>query len=271
MNFAMTRFAKRDPISDIKSCFGVFRKRANMVRVQVAALGISAMLAREIVTQKNIEAPTFIFRRKALAAPLSKLSILVRVTGYASRHFIRCAARRAYFRPLLRCSANPFALTGFSLIRFTDGLFRCFRMCTSFECGRAAFRAYSLFNAATGEAMRRPSITAILVEAEIANRFPRFTLSTPFLTSFNPGNVLLEMESYSLSSNLQNTESASHSSFLYSWSRPLNYTRQTNRETEMDRTKPDSYLLMRVGKHAAGRLLDGREWNEFPKTERVRA
>jgi hypothetical protein len=24
-------------------------------------------------------------------------------------------------------------------------------------------------------------------------------------------------------------------------------------------------VVYRVGKHAAGRLLDGREWNEFPK------
>jgi protein gp37 len=29
--------------------------------------------------------------------------------------------------------------------------------------------------------------------------------------------------------------------------------------------------MARVGKHKSGRLLDGREWNEFPKTPRASA
>jgi hypothetical protein len=32
-----------------------------------------------------------------------------------------------------------------------------------------------------------------------------------------------------------------------------------------------TWLMERVGKHAAGRLLDGREWNEFPKPAEVSA
>jgi hypothetical protein len=34
---------------------------------------------------------------------------------------------------------------------------------------------------------------------------------------------------------------------------------------------PDGQVCMRVGKKYAGRLLDGRTWDEFPKTEAVHA
>ncbi len=32
-------------------------------------------------------------------------------------------------------------------------------------------------------------------------------------------------------------------------------------------TLDDRYAAVRVGKASAGRLLDGREWNEFPLTQ----
>lgn len=33
----------------------------------------------------------------------------------------------------------------------------------------------------------------------------------------------------------------------------------------MDNHEPGRVLFERVGKKAAGRLLDGREWNEYPE------
>lgn len=37
--------------------------------------------------------------------------------------------------------------------------------------------------------------------------------------------------------------------------------------TGVDPKAPFSELMVRVGKHAAGRLLDGRTWDEYPAVQ----
>jgi protein gp37 len=51
---------------------------------------------------------------------------------------------------------------------------------------------------------------------------------------------------------------------------PIKYWAYGNKTWQDGMTVVDTQHMVKVGKHTAGRLLDGREWNEFPTVASVK-
>lgn len=80
VNFAVTFSAQRQSVGDDDTQFGKLRKPFDMMRHEISASVVSAVLACKFVAQENVKSPTFVLAGKSFVAALREFSVFERVT-----------------------------------------------------------------------------------------------------------------------------------------------------------------------------------------------
>lgn len=204
VNEAVADLAQRYSVGRLEAQRRIFRKRSNVVSVEVATPVVTTVTARETVPQKNAVAPLLVHGRMALTATLGGLPILVRVTGRTTN---RCRSssgtnfRAGFERVTL---AQPVKV-GPPLLRETDPQSSLCCVLASLERADAALGRNANLHAPADTAHRRKAVAARAIAAEHRDRTPDGALPAPFLARRAPGSVFVNRKAGPLRENLGRT------------------------------------------------------------------
>jgi len=177
-------FAKSNPISNIKTEFRVFCEWFNVMSIKISAAIITAFLAGEDISAKNIKSPTPVFGGKSLASTFSHLALLIGMTLLASQ-----SSHSNYFRYFPPCFSGVFfAQPQFHycfLCRHCG--FSIFCMGATLESRNSSFQSKIWIRHVQAiKAFRCEAITSAFVYAKTVSWRPMLALCTPFFARYPP-------------------------------------------------------------------------------------
>lgn len=204
VRFPVTYLAKSDPVRENGSKRRIFGEGLDVVRVEVAPAGVTAMLTREAVPQHHVESPPLKLERSSLAHTLSMLSVHVAV---ASRTLWSTLARHCAYQRLRLGTvtfANSIARSGFccgahscaALLRHRDPTLRGWS---------AAKAGIGIRRAAAALARGRQAVGSTAISVEPLRGLPRRAARAPLQPRRAPLSVFFNRQANATRCNLLST------------------------------------------------------------------
>lgn len=210
------------PVRYIKSQLRILGERLDVMRFQVSATAIAAVLACKLVARENIVAPLSIFICKSQPSAICTFTILIVRMLRPSRSCKPLANTHLY--PLSKRAQHTLTrprLTNTTLTHLSPGFIR---MLLPLEGRDTPAPIGRILNVATLKASRSTTIAARVVNTKLINPLPRFTTCTPFEASLNIRKVLFDRQTELSSSNLQSALLTTHTKPPERMFCPLNYS-----------------------------------------------
>jgi len=179
----VARLAKRESVTHVESQGGVRRERFDVVRSEVAPLGVTALLAGVEISAEHSVSPLEIFGSSSvIQSPLSAAvteRVMLLSTGTAdANHSTNLCSR-------LGSVPHAFTARRNSYSRLSHLLKRLRGMLLSFERRDASFSAHAHFYPSTVETRTVDSVASSSVLSEAFQRLPFLTARASFVTGAN--------------------------------------------------------------------------------------
>nr|WP_244102463.1 hypothetical protein [Burkholderia gladioli] len=254
MHGFMAWLAKRYSIAHIYSQFGVSGKRQYVMSVQIAPSRVSTMLTCESIAKHHVVSPLLVLVGDTLAQALSTFPVPVgRTIRTAKRHLTNCStdSRALFNRPLRTPLLARLAFTN-----STDSRLGLRGMRSTFESACAPFRADTFLHSRTTVPTSCQTIVPTGIDVKHRNWTPFLATSTSLQARGPTRQILGQIHACLLRRNFQGAFGSNC------------HGEKTTTGAQLHRQlwwPPDPAAQARVGKRAAGRLLDGVEHNGFPE------